>query len=400
MAGEESKRHPQKALSAQGVKAVKANGKLQRFADGNGLYLVVAPNGSRSWVLRTVIKGKRCDLGLGSASLVALADAREERRPSCAGWPGRAATQWLNGGHCDERSPLSKMQPRRCTRAGSELPERETREAVAQFTFGRSRRVWRQARGRRHERGLASGAVGRLAHPPRRPHAESSSACRPLWNGRKPGFATGDNPAHGLTKVLPKQRKGQKHHAALPYQDLPAFLTKLRKADAREPVRLAFEFLILTAARTSEVTRATWSEVDLAKAVWTVPGSRMKVGHEHRVPLTTRALEVLRRAKELSNGGDFVFSSGSPKKPLSNMVFLMLLRRMERGDITAHGFRSSFRDWASERTNFPRSVCEAALAHTIKDKAEAAYHRTRTCSSGAASLWTRGPGSRLARWQT
>jgi integrase len=120
----------------------------------------------------------------------------------------------------------------------------------------------------------------------------------------------------------------------------------------------------------------TWAEIDLDAKAWTIPGARMKARTDHRVPLSARCIEILERAKALSDGGPYVFPGRKPQKPLSNMVFLMALRRMDRGDLTAHGFRSSFRDWAAERTNFPRAVCEAALAHTLRDKTEAAYNRT------------------------
>ncbi len=160
----------------------------------------------------------------------------------------------------------------------------------------------------------------------------------------------------------------------MPYAEVPAFVRALRASGLGEVTKLAFELLILTGARTSEVLGARWDEVDLENAVWTIPAERMKARREHRVPLAPRAVEVLARAKELSCGSEFVFPSRSARKPLSNMVFLQALRRMEIA-VTAHGFRSAFRDWAAEHTNFPREVCEAALAHTIKDKAEAAYRR-------------------------
>ena len=121
---------------------------------------------------------------------------------------------------------------------------------------------------------------------------------------------------------------------------------------------------------------ARWDEIDTDEKTWTIPAARIKAGREHRVPLSPRCLEILERAEAIADGGPFVFPGRSPKAPLSNMAFLMLLRRMKRDDITAHGFRSAFRDWAAERTNFPRAVCEAALAHVVKDKAEAAYFRS------------------------
>jgi integrase len=140
--------------------------------------------------------------------------------------------------------------------------------------------------------------------------------------------------------------------------------------------RLAFEFLILTAARTSEVLNAKWEEFDLNAKTWTVPADRMKAKREHRVPLSTRCVEILTTAKEIADGGGYVFPGGVAKQPLSNMAFNMALTHMKRTDCTPHGFRSSFRDWAEEKTNFTRSVVEASLAHVVENKVEAAYLRT------------------------
>jgi integrase len=190
------------------------------------------------------------------------------------------------------------------------------------------------------------------------------------------GFRTGDNPVDGITKVLPKHKTATGHHAALPYQKVPAFIHALRHANTAESIRLAFEFTILCATRTSETLNARWAELDLDAKIWTIPAVRMKAGVEHRIPLTDRCIEILKRAKVLSGDGGYLFPGRTAKKPLSNMVFLMALRRMKRTDVTAHGFRSSFRDWAAEKTNVPRAVCEAALAHTLRDKTEAAYNRT------------------------
>ena len=172
----------------------------------------------------------------------------------------------------------------------------------------------------------------------------------------------------------------------------------LREADAGEVVKLAFEFTILCASRTSETLNAAWTEIDLEAKTWTIPGPRMKAGIEHRVPLSPRCIEILERTKALSDGGAHVFPGRSPKKPLSNMVFLMALRRMERRDVTTHGFRSTFRDWAAERTNVPRAVCEAALAHTLRDKTEAAYNRTDLFDRrrDLMTSWSRFATSKLA----
>jgi integrase len=173
---------------------------------------------------------------------------------------------------------------------------------------------------------------------------------------------------------LPPRAKVQKvlHHAALPYAEVGGFVASLREQDGI--AASALEFLILTATRTNEVIGATWDEIDFAGYVWTIPPDRMKAGKEHRVPLATPALAVLKPLQKLALG-PFVFPGGKAGKPLSNMALLALLERMDRSDLTVHGFRSTFRGWAAERTNFPREVAEHALAHSLRDKVEAAYRR-------------------------
>ena len=366
----------QSALTARAVQTLKSKGRAQRHRDGGGLYLLIAPRGSKSWVLRTVVKGKRCDIGLGSAALVSLAEARDEAR--------RLRKIARTGG-----DPLAERQHERRAVPTFKTAATQVHAAhAAGFRNEKHRKQW-----------LASLAGVFSAFGGKRVDAITSAdilaALSPQWLVRPEtsrrvlqrirvvfewckaqGFCSGDNPTQGLTKVLPKHRAAQKHHAALPYQQVPAFIDALRAADAGESVRLAFEFTILCAARTSETLRAKWTELDFESNTWTIPGVRMKAGLEHRVPLSPRCVEILERAKAISNGGEYVFPGRAHKKPLSNMAFLMALRHMNRDDVTTHGFRSSFRDWAAERTNAPRAVCEAALAHTVRDKAEAAYNRT------------------------
>jgi integrase len=176
-----------------------------------------------------------------------------------------------------------------------------------------------------------------------------------------------------LKTLLPaRQRLTRGHHAALPYDDLPVFMTDLRARQST--AALAMELAILTASRSGEVLNAKWKEFDLNKAIWTIPAHRMKAGHEHRVPVVPRAVTILKALKKLPHN-DHVFSSNGRDKPLSSMAMTMQLRRMKRENITVHGFRSTFRDWASEQTSFPHETCEHALAHRISDKAEAAYRR-------------------------
>ena len=191
---------------------------------------------------------------------------------------------------------------------------------------------------------------------------------------RAHNLRSGDNPVEGVEKVLPRQTDEVEHMKALPIDAMPDFIAKLRARDADAVTKLAFEFLILTAARTGEAINARWSEIDFEARTWTIPKERMKAGVEHVVPLTERTIVILKLASSLYEDNPLVFPSRAGDKPISNMAFLMLLRRMKL-DITAHGFRSTFRDWASERTSFPSEVVEMALAHTIANKVEAAYRR-------------------------
>ena len=193
------------------------------------------------------------------------------------------------------------------------------------------------------------------------------------------GYRQGENPARWrghLERALPPRTKTQrvKHHPALPYQDLPAFMADLRALEGA--AARALELCILTATRTSEALNARWPEIDLDGAAWTIPAERMKMGKAHRIPLAPEALTLLREASVTSSADGWVFPGAKAGRPLSDMALLMMLRRMKRADVTTHGFRSTFRDWAAERTNFAREVAEAALAHAVADKVEAAYRRS------------------------
>ncbi len=189
------------------------------------------------------------------------------------------------------------------------------------------------------------------------------------------GYRSGDNPARWrghLDQLLPPRRKVKRvqHHPALPYREMPQFMARVR--EEKGVGARALEFTILTVCRTGEAIGARLSEFDVARGVWTIPGDRMKAGREHRVALSKRALEIVRTAL---TEGDYLFPGGSKGRPLSNMAMLKTLARMGRGDLTVHGFRSTFRDWAAEMTNYPRDVAEMALAHVVGDATEAAYRR-------------------------
>ena len=360
-------RHPHHALSAVKVNSITAPG---RYADGNGLYLVVEETGAKRWVLRTVVQGTRTDLGLGGLTLVSLKTARE-----------KAVAQ------------------RTIARDGGD-PRQERRDRDAIPTFEKAARTvheeysptWRNPKHAAQWINTLTEYVFPIFGKKRVSEVDTPDVKRalsPIWL-KKPetarrvkqrigtvldwaktsGYRTGDNPVEAVTDGLPDQPKNGGHHAAMKYADVGAFIEKLRAHDCAESIRLAFEFMILTAARTGGVIGAQWGEIE--GDTWTIAAARMKAEREHRVPLPARCSQILERAREL--GGAYVFPGRTKDKPLSNMVFLMTLRRMDV-DTTAHGFRSSFRDWSAEQTNYPRDVAEMALAHTIKDKTEAAYRR-------------------------
>jgi integrase len=366
-------KHPEKVLTATRVRALQKPG---RYLDGNGLYLEVEPSGSKRWTLRTVIHGKRCDVGLGGLSVVSLAQAREE----AARLRGIARV----GG-----DPIAE--------------KRKARQTVPTFEEAARRVHASQSKSFRNEKHKEQwiSTLKTYAFPVfgsrRVDHVDSSDvlkALSPIWLeipetarrvrqrirtvfdwSKAAGFRSGDNPVEGISKALPKHNTQQEHFAAMPYADVPAFVRRLRDYEGIS-TRLAFEFLILTAARTSEVLNAEWRELDLEAKIWTIPADRMKAKREHRVPLSERCVEIIESAKKIADGGQYVFPGATPKEPPSNMVFNMALRHMKQANCTPHGFRSSFRDWSEEKTNFPRSVTEAALAHAVKDKTEAAYRRT------------------------
>jgi integrase len=365
------RRHPHKALTSREVQALNTPG---RFADGGGLYLLVAPSGSKSWMLRTVVMGTRRDIGLGGVDLVPLAEAREEARR-------------LRKIARDDGDPLAERR-RRMVPSFEDAAKQVHAAHAASFKNEKHRKQWLsslgevfKAFGAKRVDAVTSADILAALNPNWLKRPETSrrvlQRVRVVLDWCKAqGFCSSDNPTQGITKVLPKHRAAKAHHPALPYQQLPAFLHALKSVDAGEVVKIAFEFTILCASRTAETLNATWAEIDLEAKSWTIPGNRMKAGIEHRVPLSPRCIKILERAKVLSDGGAYVFPGRNTKKPLSNMVFLMALRRMGRRDVTVHGFRSTFKDWTSERSNAPNAVSESALAHRLRDKTEAAYSRT------------------------
>lgn len=351
---------------------------LGRHSDGGGLYLSIDKSGRRRWVFMYVKNGKRTELGLGGGRDLTLAKARQ--------------------GAAELRSIIQDGGDPKLKRA---TPKHSTFGECADDYIATHREGWRNAKHAaqwemtlsvhakaiRHIRVdlLNTEDILRVLKPLWAETPETAKRLRGrienvLDAAKAKGLRTGENPARWrghLDQLLSKQQRlSRGHHAALPYNELPPFMTKLR--DRVATAGLALEFTILTAARSGEVIGATWGEIDLNSGVWTIPATRMKAGREHRVPLPKRALVILNAlAPEEGKKPDpkeYIFKSNKPHKPISGMAMAMLLRRMKI-DVTVHGFRSTFRDWASETTSFSSETCEHALAHQIKDKAEAAYRR-------------------------
>ncbi|MCQ2002372.1 tyrosine-type recombinase/integrase [Rhizobium sp. NRK18] len=365
-------KHPEKALSALKVRQVTKPGK---YGDGNGLYLVVDPSGAKRWLLRIVIQGKRTDMGLGGADLVSLAEAREK------------ALEFRKAARAGGDPLAAKREARKIYPTFKIAAETVHKEHKAAWTNPKHVQQWINTLTQ-----YAFPVIGEL----RIDKIETPDVLRvlsPIWLNKPEtarrirqrmasvfdwakasGYREGDNPVDGVSRGLPKQVDRDKHHAAMPFGDVPAFVKRLRDNDANRISKLAFELLILTATRTSEILLAQRAEVDLTAKIWTIPAQRMKAKRIHRIPLSDRAIEIVKEAIALSTGSEYLFPGRSNEKPMSNMVFIAMLRRMEV-NFTPHGFRSSFRDWAAETTSFPREVVEMALAHTIENKVEAAYRR-------------------------
>jgi integrase len=369
-------------LTAVKADKVKAPG---YYGDGGGLFLQVSRYRTKSWVFRFKVHGRLREMGLGSLDTYGLAEARER---------ARGCRKLRDEG----KDPIEERNAARL-QAKLEAAKAMTFEQCAERYIAAHRAGWRNGKHRDQWASTLATYVNPLfgALPVRAiDTALVMRAVEPIWN-EKPetasrvrgriesildwaaarGFRQGENPARWrghLDKLLPKKTKVRRveHHTALPYREIGTFIDDLRRQEgvgAR-----ALEFAMLTAARTGEAIGARWDEFDLADRLWTIPAERMKAGKEHRVPLSEAVVAILEDLQKVRHG-DFVFPGGRAGRPISNMAMAMTLRRMARGELTVHGFRSTFRDWASERTGFPREVAEMALAHTVTDAVERAYRR-------------------------
>ena len=380
-------------LSAAKVKTARPG----RYGDGAGLYLLVRSPEAKFWLFRYTRGGRMREMGLGPATgptAVGLADARLKARD---------LYETVRSGRDPLADRAEKALAEDVANKAAAIRAKTFRD-VAVLYLAAHEAGWRNAKHRwQWEQTLTAHAFPHMGDLPiadvDTPHV--MAALEPIWRlkpetasrlrgrieavidyGKARGWRTGENPARWrghVANMLPAPSKIQRveHHAALPWREIGAFMIDLR-TEAGLGGR-ALEFTILTAARTNETIGARWAEFDLAAAVWTVPGERMKAGREHRVPLSTAALSILTPMAKLRTndaGSCFVFPGVRENQPLSNMAMMMTLRRMGRGDLTVHGFRSCFRDWVGEATNVAREVAEAALAHVLVSRVEAAYARS------------------------
>lgn len=364
------RRHPERALTAAHVRSAKPG----KHYDGNGLFLRVEENGARRWVQRIVIRGRQREMGLGSAQLVTLAEARE-----------------------------IALVNRRIARAGGD-PLAAKREAAAVMTFEEAAREVHKAhlptwKNPKHAAQFISTLEAyAIPHFGRTKISDVSTsdvlaALSPIWVSKqetarrvrqrigtvmKWAVAKGwrrDDPTASIAAALPKQNRAASNRKALAYADVGGCLAAVQASKAGAMTKLAIEFLVLTATRSGEVRLASWPEVDLDGAEWAIPAARMKMKRDHRVPLSPRAVEVLEAAKTLGDGSALVFPGTRRGRPLSDMTLSKLVKELGfAADV--HGFRTSFRTWVQEKTEFPREVAEAALAHVVGNQVEAAYARS------------------------
>lgn len=345
------------------------------YTDGDGLMLVVAPGGSRSWKLRVRLNGERRDFGLGSLKVVTLAEAREKAREY-----RRLIAQGIDP-VAEQKKEVDAVPTFRDAAA------RVHEEHKASWKNGKHQAQWITTLETYAYPFIGDRLVNKIEGP------QILKALQPIWLSKPEtarrvrqrigavldwsyvnGYRNSEAPLRSLSKGLPRQPKDDGHFAAMSFADVPAFLAKLRE---RVSVgRVALEALILTAARSGEIRGATWGEIDLGAGLWSIPAERMKMARPHHVPLAPQAIDAFERAKAFSAPcTDLVFPGMKLKKPMSDMTLLKILRDMDAG-VTVHGFRSAFRDWVAEETSYPGEVAEAALAHANSNKVEAAYRRS------------------------
>ncbi|MDA7568642.1 integrase arm-type DNA-binding domain-containing protein [Emcibacteraceae bacterium] len=367
-------------------RGIKAQDKPGRYADGNGLYLQVGKSGAKSWIFRFMLDSNSREMGLGPIRIITLSQAREEAN-YCKNLlrsgidPIRARDERIA---VEKESNKEMLSFQKCTEGYLKAHSASWRSARhAEIWHSSVKRFAYPIIGPIHVNKIERGHIMNILDPIWREKTETASRLR----GRLESilnwatvqeYRKGDNPARWrgyLDQLLPKPSEIHtvKHFPALPYREINSFMNKLRQREAQSA--LCLRLIILTATRSGEARGAKWGEFDLAKAEWTIPAERMKAKKEHVIPLSAEAVSIVQSLPHMSRS-DYLFPSSRSLKPLSDVVFKKLMERMNVSNITTHGFRSTFRDWAAEQTSFPREVIENALSHQLKDKAEAAYFRS------------------------
>lgn len=368
------------ALGGKLTKKLVENLGQGRHGDGAGLYLVVDPSGARRWIVRVTVKGQknakgaplRTDFGLGGADVVTLNQARERaleyRRMAKAGLNPRfnAKREVPSFEELSRQVHIDRLPTWKNSKHGQQWLN-----TLRDYAFPKIGRMPVDAIGQ-PEVLMCLSPIWTEKHETAKRLAQRIKTV--LDVAKASGFREGENPVTAVreAEVLPKVKAKVHHHDAMPWKEVPAFYAELegRSATAAK----ALQFTILTACRTSEVLGMTWDEIDWGEKLWVIPAERMKGGFQHRVPLTDEMIRILQPMKAMAS--IFVFEGLRRNRPLSNMSMLMLLRRMGRGEFTVHGFRSSFRDWASEENGASREVAEATLAHQVGSEVERAYARS------------------------
>jgi integrase len=365
--------------------AVARNTKPGLYSDGGGLYLQITVAGVKSWLFRYMRNGKARGMGIGPLHTVTLAEARTKAL--------NCRRQLL-----DDIDPLDERQAKQAEKK-IVTAKTMTFNACADAYIEAHRAGWKNVKHAAQWESTLDTYAGPFFGDLSVAAVDTAlvmKALEPIWTTKNEtaarlrgriesvldwatvrGYRMGENPARWkghLDHLLAKPSKVKKvvHHPALPYAEMPAFMQFLRGENGT--VYYALQLLILTVTRTNELLHARWDEIDMTNKIWVIPARRMKAEREHRIPLSKPAMVILKAQQEDAEG-NYVFPGRRDGMPMSNMVFLQLLKRIERTDITVHGFRSTFRDWVGETTNYPREVAEAALAHNVKNKVEAAYAR-------------------------
>ena len=367
------KRHPFNKLTAMTVKKLSKPGK---YADGNNLYLQIDISGARRWILRLTVGHRRRDMGLGSTMIVSLEEARQLARL----YRGIAKS----GG-----DPFLERQKERGFKV--------TFAYCAQKVHELNKPTWKNEKlALQWYSSLENHVLPKIGKLPISQITSSDilNVLSPIWNtrtdtarklkqrirliikwARAKGFFQGDDPVELAEQALPRKKRSDNHHKSLSYKDVPDLIVKIKESKISLPTQLAIQFTILSACRTSEVLRASWDEIDMQNLIWTIPAKRMKTGKIHEVPISSGMKDILKDAKDKIGSPDYIFSSDQSGKELSNNTLRLAVQKRLGVDTSIHGMRSSFKDWASETTNFANEVSEMALAHVIPNKTEAAYRR-------------------------